>query len=83
MQRHFGEVHRPSRRRPLEDDLLHLGSTEETCALLAEHPAHCIGDVRFSTTVRADDCRDTGLEVEIRRVRERLETVELELGQPH
>ena len=83
MQRHFREVYRPARRGPLEDDFLHLRAAQEPRPLLAEHPAHGIRHVRLATAIWTDDGCDSRAEVEVRGIRERLEAVQLELGQPH
>jgi hypothetical protein len=52
-------------------------------ALFTEDPADGVNHVGLAAAVRSDDRRDAWLEDEIRGVRERLETVELELGEPH
>ena len=83
VQRDLGDVHRPARRRALEDHLFHLRAAHEARALLAEHPAHGVGDVGLAASVRADDRRDARLEHELGGVGERLESLELELGQTH
>ncbi len=83
VQRHLGDVHRAARRRALEDHLFHLRAAQRLRALLAEHPAHRVGDVRLSAAVRADDRRHAGLEDERGVVGERFESLQLELRQPH
>jgi len=75
MKRHFGEVHRPPGRGALENHFLHLRSTEEPRALLAEDPAHGVGHVGFAAAVRPDDRRHARLEHEVGGIRERLEAV--------
>ena len=52
-------------------------------ALLSEHPPNRVGDIGLAAPVRADDRRDAGLEQQMRRIGERLESVELELGETH
>ena len=83
VQRDFGDVHRASRRRPLEDHLFHLRAAQQPRALLAEHPAHGVGHVGLAAAVRADDRRDARIEHHLGGVGERLESLQLELGQPH
>ena len=52
-------------------------------ALLAEHPSHGIGHVGLSTPVRPHDGADSLIEGHDRGIGERLEAVQLELGQSH
>jgi len=75
VQRDFRDVHRPPPRRSLEDDLFHLRAAQRTRALLAEHPAHRIGDVRLAAAVRTDDRGHARLEDHLGPVGERLEPV--------
>src|SRR5258708_25972710 len=83
MQRNFGEVDRTTSRGSLKDHFVHLRAAQQACALLAKHPAHGVGDVGFSAAVWTNDSGDAALEQQFGAVGERLETVELELGQPH
>jgi hypothetical protein len=83
VKRHFGDVHRAARGRSLEDDFVHLGAAHHARALLAQHPANRVGDIRLAAPVRPDDGRHAGLEDEAGVVGERLESVQLELRQPH
>ena len=79
MQRDFSDVHGAPRGRSLEDHLFHLRAAQGPGALLAEYPAHGIGDVGFSAAVGAHYRGDTGLEHHFDAVSERLEPVNLEL----
>ena len=83
VQRDFGDVHRAPRRRALEDDFFHLRAAQQPRALLAEHPADGVGDVRLAAAVRSDDRRHARLEDQLGGVGERFESLKLELGQPH
>jgi hypothetical protein len=83
VQRDFGDVDGTACRRALEDHLVHLRAAHQPRALLPEHPANRVGDVRLAAPVRADDRGHAGLEQEMRRVGERLEAMELELGEAH
>jgi hypothetical protein len=44
-ERHLAHLGGPARVRALEDDILHLSAPQGLRALLAEHPAHGVGDV--------------------------------------
>ena len=83
MERDFGDVHGAARGRALEDHLFHLRAAEGAGALLAEHPAHGVGDVGLSAAVRADDRGHARLEDHLGLIGERLESVNLELRQTH
>src|SRR4029079_1431338 len=83
VQRDFGAVHRPARRRTLEDHFFHLGAAQQTRALLAEHPANGVGDIGFAAAIRPDDRRDARVEQHLGGVGERFEALQLELGEPH
>ena len=82
-ERDLGHVHRPACGGALEDHVLHLAAAEEASRLLAEHPAHGVGDVRLAAAVRADDGGDAVLEGERDRVGEGLEAGEFQLRQLH
>ena len=49
----------------------------------AEHPGHGVHDIRLAGAVRAHDHRDAGLQLDRRRVGERLETLESQRFQEH
>ena len=57
-ERDLGDVDRPARRRALEDHVLHLAAAEQPGRLLAQHPAHRVGDVRLAAAVGPDDGGD-------------------------
>jgi hypothetical protein len=69
--------------RSLEDRLLHAAPADRGRALLAEHPAQGVGDVRLPAAVGPDDRGDPLVEVDAGAVGERLETVELEGADLH
>ena len=66
-----------------EDDVVHLAAAQRPRALRAEHPRDRVDEVRLPRAVRADDHRDSGLEVEGRLLRERLEPFEGQRFQEH
>ena len=82
-QAHFGPAQCGTRRRPREDDVLHLLAAQRARALGAEHPRGRVDDVRLPRAVRAHDDGDPGLELEGGRVRERLEALDAEALQEH
>src|SRR5579863_6822452 len=47
-----------------KDDVFHLGGAQSPGTLRAEHPRHRVDDVGLARPVRADDDRDTRLELE-------------------
>ena len=55
-----------------------LGGSERPC-----RPDDCVGDVRLARAVGADDDGDPRLEVDLERVRERLEAADAERAQVH
>ena len=57
-QRHLRHAERPVVGVAGEDDVLHRGAAEMLRALLAEHPADRVDDVRLAAAVRADDRGD-------------------------
>ena len=61
-ERDFGDVDRAPGRRALEDHVLHLAAAEQPGRLLAQHPAHRVGDVGFAAAVGPDDGGDAVLE---------------------
>ena len=65
-----------------EDDVLGLLAAQGGVTLLAEHPADAIGDVRLAGAVRSDDRGDATLEGEDGPIRETLEAMKFEPGQP-
>ena len=83
MKGDFGEVHRSAGRRALEDHFIHFRAAQQPRSLFPEDPAYSVGDIRLAAAVRPDDRGDARLEDQIRGVRERLEAMELELGEPH
>ena len=83
VERDLGDVHRAPRRRSLEDDFFHLRAAQQPRALLAEHPPHRVRHVRLAAPVRPDDRRHPGIELHLGVVSERLEALQLELGQSH
>jgi hypothetical protein len=83
VQRDLGDVDGAACRRPLKDHLVHLRAAHQARALLAQHPPDRVRDVGLAATVRTDDRRHARFEHELRGVGERLESVELELGETH
>src|SRR5881227_270512 len=77
-QRHLGHAERPALAVAGEDDVLHGLATEMLGALLAQHPADGVDDVRLSAAVRADDGRDTERKLEDGPLQERFEAVQFD-----
>lgn len=64
--------------RSAEDNILHAPAAQAARALLAQHPAHGVGYVRFAASVRPDDAGDPLVKDDLRAVCERLEAVDLQ-----
>ena len=52
-------------------------------ALLAEHPAHSVGDIRFTGAVRADNSRNAGAELKDRASGKGFEALDFEAFEVH
>jgi hypothetical protein len=61
-----------------EDDVVALSTAELAHALLAEHPANCVGDVTFARPIWADNSSDAGVELEDSPRREALKALQLQ-----
>ena len=66
-----------------EDHVGHLAAAERAGALLAEHPADRVDEVRLARAVGPHDDRDARDELEHRLVRERLEPADRDRPQEH
>ena len=66
-----------------EDDVVHLLAADRAGRLRAEHPGDGVDDVRLARPVGTDHDGDARLELQRRRVGERLETLEGERLQEH
>src|SRR5205085_12343499 len=75
----FSEVHGAPRRRPLEDHLFHFRAAQRSRSLLSEDPSYGVGDIGFPAAIGADDRGHPRLEHHVGAIRERLESVNLEL----
>ena len=64
-----------ARRRAVEDEVFHPLTAQRLRALLAEGPAHRLGDVTFPAPVRTDDRRDAGQHLDGRLLGERFEAM--------
>ncbi len=82
-QVHLGHAERLARGAPVEDDVLHRVAAQLLRALLAEHPADGVGDVRLAAAVRSDDAGDAVAERQVGAVAERLESLDFELVEEH
>ena len=82
-QRHL----RPPKRRPSrvagEDHVVHLLRAQRRGRLRAEHPGDGVDDIGLAAAVGADDHRQAGSEIDRRRLRERLESLQREGFQEH
>ena len=79
----FGVADRLTRIGPAEDNIGHFATTQGFGRLLAEDPADCIEDVRFSAPVRSDDGGHAFVEIEDRFVGEGFEPKKLERLEMH
>ena len=61
-----------------EDHVLHAAAAQLLRALLAQHPAHRVGDIGFARTVRPHDAGDALLELELQLVGEGFEALYLD-----
>src|SRR3989449_3583753 len=82
-ERHLGHAERPVLRVAGEDDVLHRLAAEMARALLAQHPADRVDDVRLAAAVRSDDGGHPRRQLEDGPLHERLEAVQLDLLDPH
>ena len=82
-QRHLGQAERGAALPAGEDDVLRAAPAELARALLAEHPAHRLRQVRLARAVGADDGGDARSELQGGPRGEGLEPVELEASQAH
>ena len=73
-QRDLGDVAGGAAGRAGEDDVLHLSAAQVAGAGLAHGPAQSLHNVRFATAIRANDSRQARQDLDIRRLREALET---------
>ena len=72
-----------TRRRAAEEDVVRLLRAELGRCQRAGRPDDRVRDVRLPGAVRADDDRDPWLELDLDRVRERLEAAQLDRAQVH
>ena len=77
-ERHLGHTQRLARVCAVEDDVLHLGATQGTGALLAEHPPDRVRDVALAAAIRPHNSNHPRLEREPRLVREAFEALNLQ-----
>ena len=76
VQRHFADLRGLARVGALENDVLHLAAAEGLGALLTQHPADGIGDVRFAAAVGPDHRGHAGFKLEGGGIGEGLEAVQ-------
>ena len=67
----------------MKDQVLHAVAAQGLGALLAQRPAHGLGDVALAAAIRAHDGRDAGEDLEGGALREGLEAVDDDLLEPH
>ena len=58
-----------------EDYILHLCTAQGLCALLTEHPAHRVGDVTLTASVRTDNGSYSGIKIQNRFIGEGFESL--------
>jgi hypothetical protein len=80
---HFADLGGLPRVGALENHVLHAPAAQRLRALLAEHPADCIGDIRFAAAVGSDNRGDTGLEAKGRGIGETFKAVQLQRLEIH
>ena len=73
-QRHLGVIPRSPPRGAGEDHIVHAAGPHGLGGIGAHHPAQRFQQVRFAASVRADDARDAGLDPELDRIDEGLES---------
>ena len=79
----FAEAERLALVRSRENDVVHRAAAQRLRALLSEHPANRVDDVRFSAAVRPDNRRDARRKSDARAVREAFEPVDDDFLQIH
>ena len=73
-QRDFGDVAGRSCRRPGEDHIVHLAAAQASGRGFPHHPAQRLDQVRLAAAVRSDHAGQAGLDQEVCRLNERLES---------
>ena len=81
--RHLGKAHLTAALGTDEDNVLHLRSADALGRYFAEHPAHSVGDIRFSASVRTDDDGRAALEGQFRFIREGFEALHFKRFEIH
>lgn len=74
-QRHLGKALRPAHAGAAEYHILHLRAAQAFGGLLAEHPAHRVGNVALSAAIGADNAGDPLVKGEHRFIREGLKAL--------
>ncbi len=82
-ERHLGPAQLGPRRRPGEDDVLHLRRAQRPGTLGPQHPRDRVDHVGLAAPVGADHHGDPGLELQHRRVGKGFETLHAERLQEH
>ena len=82
-QRHACHAGRRSSGRAREDHVDHFFAAEALARALAEHPLDRIDDVALAAAVGPDDAGHSVVEVELRPIGKRLESLHRELRKPH
>jgi hypothetical protein len=67
----------------IENDVRHRIATQVLGGDLAHDPAHGVDDVRLAAAVGPDHAHEVGRKTDRRRIHERLESGQLDLGQAH
>ena len=67
---------------PREDDIFHASAAKSLGGLFAQHPAHGITEVGFSTSIRPDDrCNAVAAKLHLRPVVKGFESLDLDAFQ--
>ena len=82
-ERRLAHLRRPAGIRALKDDILHLAAPQRLGALLAQHPADAVGDVRLPAAIGTHHRGHAGFEAEGRGVAEGFKAVKTERLEIH
>ena len=83
LHRDVGEIVSRPRRGAGEDHVVHLAAAQAARRGLAHHPAQGLDEVRLAAAVRTHDPGQAGLDQQLGRVDERLESGQAQLGDLH
>ncbi len=82
-QRHLGQAGGGTAAAAAEQEILSALGAQRGVALLAEHPAHSVGDIALAGAIRADDGGDAGAELKDRARGKGFEALDFEAFEVH